>query len=145
MDVNEERLEYCRNWANLDYTVNALQDPIQSLSDITNGDFPLVVFDATENVKSMSDSFNYVAHGGKLIYVGLVKSDITFSDPDFHKKEGSRNATRDDFNYVIKAVKGGGVDIQSYITHRSSFDEMIQQFEDWLKPENKVIKAIVEL
>lgn len=149
MDVNEERLAYCRNWADVDYTVNALQDPMKALSDITDGDFPTVVFDATGNVRSMSNSFNYAAHGGKLIYVGLVKSDITFSDPDFHKKEltlmGSRNATREDFDYVIKAVKSGGVNIESYISHRCSFDDMIQQFDSWLKPESKVIKAIVEL
>ena len=149
MDVNDERLSFCKKWAGVDYTVNALQDPMQSLSDITDGDFPTVVFDATGNVKSMTDSFNYVAHGGKLIYVGLVKSNITFSDPDFHKKEltlmGSRNAAREDFDYVMEAVKAGEVDIESYITHRSNFDDMIDQYESWLKPESKVIKAVVKL
>jgi 2-desacetyl-2-hydroxyethyl bacteriochlorophyllide A dehydrogenase len=149
MDVNEERLEFCRKWANVDYTVNALENPFESLEQITNGDLPTVVFDATGNVSSMTEAFRYVAHGGKLIYVGLVKSDITFSDPDFHKKEltlfASRNATREDFENVIQAVEDGRVDVGAYITHRSPFDQMINEFERWLKPESKVIKAIVEL
>jgi 2-desacetyl-2-hydroxyethyl bacteriochlorophyllide A dehydrogenase len=149
MDVNEERLEYCRKWAKVDYTVNALENPIENLKEITNGEMPTVVFDATGNAKSMSDAFNYPAHGGKLIYVGLTKGNILFDDPDFHKKEltlmGSRNATREDFEYVEKTIQTGGVDIDSYITHRASFDEMIIQFEEWLTPEAKVIKAIVEV
>ncbi|KQB91627.1 putative L-galactonate oxidoreductase [Geobacillus sp. PA-3] len=149
MDVNEERLKFCHRWAKVDYTLNALDDPIKNLSDITNGDLPTVVFDATGNVESMCNSFKYVAHGGKLIYVGLVKADITFSDPYFHSKEltlmGSRNATREDFDYVMSAVKTGKLDIESYISHRSSFDEMIERFKEWIDPESKMIKAIVEL
>ncbi|WP_160724533.1 zinc-binding alcohol dehydrogenase family protein [Bacillus sp. USDA818B3_A] len=149
MDVNDERLAFCREWARVDYTVNALDNPLESLKEITNGEMPTVVFDATGNVNSMNDSFNYPAHGGKLIYVGLTKGNVTFDDPTFHSKEltlmGSRNATREDFVYVVNAVKTGTVDTDSYITHRSNFDEMINQFEEWLTPEAKVIKAVVEV
>jgi 2-desacetyl-2-hydroxyethyl bacteriochlorophyllide A dehydrogenase len=149
MDVNEERLAFCRDWANVDYIVNALENPSEKLAEITNGEMPTVVFDATGSTRSMMDSFKYPAHGGRLIFVGLVKSDIAFNDPEFHKKEltlmGSRNATREDFDYVMNVVQSGGVDIEAYITHRSSFDDMINQFEGWLNPESKVIKAIVEV
>jgi len=95
------------------------------------------------------NAFEFPAHGGRLIYVGLVKSDISFNDPDFHSKEltlmGSRNATREDFDYVVNTVKNGVVDLDLYITHRTHLDDMIQQFEGWLTPEAKVIKAIVEI
>ncbi|PLS02239.1 zinc-binding alcohol dehydrogenase family protein [Neobacillus cucumis] len=149
MDVNEERLTFCSQWAHVDYTVNALDHPMETLKELTKGEMPTVVFDATGNNKSMADAFNFPAHGGKLIFVGLTKGNILFDDPDFHKKEltlmGSRNATREDFEYVVKTIQNGGVDIDSYITHRAAFDEMINQFEEWLTPEAKVIKAIVEL
>ncbi|QMV39984.1 zinc-binding alcohol dehydrogenase family protein [Cohnella cholangitidis] len=149
MDINEERLAFCRAWANVDETVNALQNPQEKLAELTGGDFPTVVFDATGNARSMTDAFGLVAHGGRLVYVGLVKADIAFNDPEFHKREltlmGSRNATKEDFANVYDAVKSGGIDVDSYITHRSSFEGMIGQFETWLKPESKVIKAMVEL
>lgn len=149
MDVNDERLAFCRSWATIDHTVNALEDAKEQLAQLTNGDYPTVVFDATGNAKSMMDAFSMVAHGGTLVYVGLVKADITFHDPEFHKREltlmGSRNATKEDFDLAYKAVKSGGIDVESYISHRSSFDGMIGQFESWLKPESKVIKAMVEL
>jgi len=50
----------------------------------------------------MHQAFAYVAHGGKLIFVGLFKGDITFNDPTFHSREmtlfASRNATASDFD-----------------------------------------------
>jgi 2-desacetyl-2-hydroxyethyl bacteriochlorophyllide A dehydrogenase len=149
MDVNEERLDFCMQWAGADHSVNALQDAASKLAELTGGDLPTVVFDATGNAKSMTDAFGFVAHGGTLVYVGLVKTDITFHDPLFHSKEltlmGSRNATKADFDHVYSAVQGGTLDISKYITHRSSFETMIESFEGWLKPESKVIKAMVEL
>lgn len=149
MDIQEERLAFCRHWAKVDETVNALQGAKERLAELTNGEFPTVVFDATGSARSMTDAFGLVAHGGKLVYVGLVKADLTFNDPEFHKREmtlmGSRNATIEDFTAVMVAIQSGSVDVSSFITHRVPFVEMINHFESWLKPESKVIKAMVEL
>ncbi|WEG11085.1 zinc-binding alcohol dehydrogenase family protein [Pullulanibacillus sp. KACC 23026] len=149
MDINQERLGFCQRWANVDFIVNALESPIDSIQEITGGDLPTIVFDATGNRKSMEGAFQYPANGGKLIYVGLVRSNIMFFDPDFHAKEltlmGSRNATKEDFVHVINSIKRGKVDVGSYITHRSSFEEMIEHFDEWMKPETGVVKAIVQM
>jgi 2-desacetyl-2-hydroxyethyl bacteriochlorophyllide A dehydrogenase len=149
MDVNGERLAFCRTWAKVEHTVNALQQPKEQLAAITNGDSAGFVIDATGNAASMTGAFDLVAHGGSLIYVGLVKGEIAFNDPDFHSREmtlmGSRNATREDFDEVLKAISAGYIDIDRYITHRTAFRDMISQFDSWLKPESKVIKALVEI
>lgn len=150
MDINDQRLAFCREWAKVDETVNGLsEDPRTRLESLTAGDYPTVVFDATGNAQSMQQAFEYVAHGGKLVYVGLVKADISFHDPEFHKREmtllGSRNATPEDFENVLEAVKSGAIDVDRFITHRAPFDSLPDAFEEWLKPESKVIKAMVEL
>ncbi|TCP21278.1 hypothetical protein EV207_1443 [Scopulibacillus darangshiensis] len=149
MDLNDERLVFSREWAGVDYAVNSSENALEQLEEITNGDLPTVVFDATGNPESMTAAFRYPAHGGKLIFVGLAKADISFNDPDFHSKEltlmGSRNATREDFEYVVNLFKKARVNIASYITHRAHFDDMIDQFEGWLLPETKVIKAVVDV
>lgn len=149
MDINDERLAFCREWARVDYTVNALEEAKEKLAEWTNGEFPTVVFDATGNARSMMNAFELVGHGGKLIYVGLVKADLTFNDPEFHKREmtlmGSRNATQEDFSNVIEAVRSGSIDVDRFITHRAPFADMLEHFDTWLKPESKVIKAMVEL
>jgi 2-desacetyl-2-hydroxyethyl bacteriochlorophyllide A dehydrogenase len=149
MDIQEERLAFCKRWARVDETVHALHGAKERLAELTNGEYPTVVFDATGNARSMTDAFGLVAHGGKLVYVGLVKAELSFSDPEFHKREltlmGSRNATIEDFAAVLAAVKSGSIDVDCYITHRVPFGEMINHFDSWLKPESKVIKAMVEL
>lgn len=150
MDIKDERLDFCRRWAKADYAVNAAQpDAKEQLAALTGGDLPTVVFDATGNARSMTESFSLVAHGGTLVFVGLVKADIGFHDPEFHKREltlmGSRNATREDFDLVMEAVRSGSIDVESYITHRAPFEQIIEHFDSWLKPESKVIKAMVTL
>lgn len=152
MDVSSERLAFCRSWAGVEHSIDAsgleASQVAKRLAELTDGEFPNVVIDATGNARSMTDAFGYLAHGGTLVYVGLVKSDITFSHPEFHKREttlmGSRNATREDFERVLQAAKNGAVDIGRYITHRTRHDGMIEQFVHWLKPESGVIKAVVE-
>ncbi|MEK4516953.1 zinc-binding alcohol dehydrogenase family protein [Paenibacillus sp. FSL H8-0122] len=149
MDVNDERLAFCKGWAQAEHTVSALQEPKEQLSALTDGNFLPHVIDSTGNISSMEGAFGLVGHGGTLTYVGLVKGNITFSDPDFHAREmtvqGSRNATREDFERVINAIRDGYIDVDRYISHRCSFGEMTGQFESWLNPETKVIKALVEL
>ncbi|MFB9275034.1 zinc-binding alcohol dehydrogenase family protein [Cohnella cellulosilytica] len=149
MDVNEERLAFCRSWAGVDATVNALGDAPAELAALTGGELPTVVFDATGNAKSMAGAFALTAHGGTLVYVGLVKTDIAFHDPLFHSREltlmGSRNATKEDFERVYSAVKSGAIDVGRYVTHRASFADMIDSFGSWLNPATGVIKAMVEL
>ncbi|MUT65290.1 zinc-binding alcohol dehydrogenase family protein [Paenibacillus sp. NEAU-GSW1] len=149
MDINDERLAFCRDWAKVDHTVNALEQAKEKIAELTGGEFPTVVYDATGNARSMMNAFELVGHGGRLVYVGLVKADLSFNDPEFHKREmtlmGSRNATMEDFEGVIEAVRSGSIDVDSFITHRAPFGEMIGRFEEWLKPESKVIKAIVDL
>ncbi len=97
----------------------------------------------------MENAFDLVAHGGKLVYIGLFQGDVMFHDPDFHKKEltllASRNALAEDFRQIISAVEEGKIDTDPWITHRASFDEMIGEFDHWLKPESGVIKAMVEV
>jgi 2-desacetyl-2-hydroxyethyl bacteriochlorophyllide A dehydrogenase len=150
MDTNENRLLFCRNYLNIKHTVNAssphAEDQIKS---VTNGDWPEVVIDATGNIFAITNAFNYMSHGGRYILVGLQKGDICFSHPEFHKREAtlmsSRNATRTDFEYVIRCIKDGLVNPSNYITHRTSFQQVQQEFAWWLVPANGVIKAVVEL
>jgi len=150
MDVNEQRLAFCANNLKIDHTVNALSpDVSKQLMDITHGDLPTVVMDATGSLKAINNSFQYMAHGGRYVLIGLQKGDISFSHPEFHKREGtlmsSRNATREDFEQVISSFKTGLINPLTYITHRVSFDEVKDVFADWLNPNSLVIKAMVSL
>ena len=150
MDINEQRLDFCKTKLKVDYTINALNGNItEQLQEITNNDMPTVVIDATGSQKAINNAFLYLAHGGRYVLVGLQKGDLIVSHPEFHKREStlmsSRNATRADFEHVISSMKKGLVDPTNYITHRVNFDQVKQDFNQWLDPKNGVIKAIVEI
>src|SRR6187402_1604926 len=150
LDINEPRLQFCKNKLNVDYIINASSsDVTEQLKQITNGDMPTVVVDATGSLKAINNSFQYMAHGARYVLIGLQKGDIVFSHPEFHKREGtlmsSRNATRQDFEHVIANMKKGEVKPTTYITHRVLFNEVKDQFSGWLNPENGVIKAMVNM
>ena len=150
MDINDNRLAFCKNNLKVDHTVNpATEDALQKLKDITNGDMPTVIIDATGSLKAINNAFQYLGHGGRYVLVGLQKGDISFNHPEFHKREStlmsSRNATRADFEHVIDSMKKGFVNPTNYITHRVSFDQVKDEFASWLNPANGVIKAMVSL
>ncbi|RYY17546.1 MAG: alcohol dehydrogenase, partial [Cytophagaceae bacterium] len=119
------------------------------LASLTNGDMPTVIIDATGSQKAILNAFQYLAHGGRLVLVGLQKGEISFSHPEFHKREAtlmsSRNATRADFEHVVAAMKRGDVQPTTYITHRVDFSDVKAEFAQWLDPANGVIKAMVNL
>lgn len=150
LDINAARLALCKEKLGIEYTVNATtSDVVESLKEITNGDMPTVVIDATGSLKAINGGFQYMAHGARYVLVGLQKGDITINHPEFHKREAtlmsSRNATREDFEHVIASMKSGRVDPTAYITHRVTFDQVKAEFESWLDPATGVIKAMVEL
>lgn len=150
MDVNENRLSFCREKLNIEYTINAMTEPVtERLYEITEGDMPEVVIDATGNLKAINQAFAYLAHGGKYVLIGLQKGTISFSHPEFHKREAtlmsSRNATREDFEQAISALKNGWIAPKTYITHRTAFDHVKDEFKNWLNPDNHVIKAMIEM
>jgi len=150
MDINNQRLDFCRNVIKTDYVINgAHQDVAERLREITNGEMPTVVIDATGSQTAINNGFKYMAHGARYILVGLQKGDISFSQPEFHKREGtlmsSRNATIADFEYVIDSIKKKLVSPLSYITHRVDFNEVEKNFTGWLKSENGLVKAMISI
>lgn len=150
MDVNEHRLDFCRHELGITDVVNPLQgNTMESLKAVTGGDMPTVVFDATGNLAAINKAFTYMAPGARYVLVGLQKADISFSHPEFHKREAtlmsSRNATRQDFDHVISCIRKAIIEPTRYITHRVHFNHLKEQFPKWLNPAAGVIKATVEL
>jgi len=149
MDINDTKLAFCKEKLGIPYTVNALEDAKEQISKITGGDMATVVIDATGSQKAINSAINYMAHTARLVLIGLQKEEISFSHPEFHKREAtlmsSRNATREDFEHVVNSIKKGDVNPLAYITHRTGFDSLSVDFQSWLDPASNVIKAVVTL
>jgi 2-desacetyl-2-hydroxyethyl bacteriochlorophyllide A dehydrogenase len=106
-----------------------------------------VVFDATGNAKSMEKGFDFVTHGGRYVFVGVVSEPIAFMDSDFHRKEmtllASRNATSEDFERVLAAIRNGHVAVERLITHRTRLADAARELPQWASDKSGLIKALV--
>jgi 2-desacetyl-2-hydroxyethyl bacteriochlorophyllide A dehydrogenase len=148
LDTRSERVEFCTSHLGAHAGVTIGPDDEAALSRLTGGDFFDVVFDATGNPRAMERGFKFIAHGGKYVLVSVVRDDIRFSDPEFHKREatllGSRNATLQDFETVLEAMRAGRIPDQALNTHRLKLARVPEEFAALLDPAQRVVKAIIE-
>jgi len=121
----------------------------ERLSQQTSGEMFDVVFDATGNAAAMEASFAYAASGGAYVLVGVVKDRLSFSDPEFHRREltllASRNATRQDFDTVVGAMRGGKIPTDALNTHACALEEVPDSLPRWLHDRVGVVKAMVRV
>jgi len=106
-----------------------------------------VVFDATGNAKSMERSFDLVAQGGRLVFVGLVLDRISFDDPSFHRREMTLLASRNSaglFPQIIQMIEQGVIDTAPWITHRMRLDEVPREFP-LLRTREQLVKAVISV
>ena len=151
MDMVPSRLEFCQQTYGIEHTIVFQGDgsELEQMQQITGGDMYFVVTDATGSNRSMANALNYVAHTGSLVFVGITTDEITFPHPPLHKREatikGSRNALPSDFTRIIKLIEDGTIDTNPWITHRTAYDRVVDEFETFTRPESGVIKAIIEV
>lgn len=149
LDMREDRLAFCRERLGVPHTVAIGPDDVQGLSALTGGEFFDVVFDATGNLKAMERGLDFVAQGGSYVLVSIVRDRISFSDPEFHKREttlyGSRNATREDFDTVMQAFRAGKVPSAALATHAAPLADLPSVLDGWMRPDAGVVKAILTI
>jgi 2-desacetyl-2-hydroxyethyl bacteriochlorophyllide A dehydrogenase len=149
LDTRADRLAFCAKKIGVAHNLKAGADVKQALSQLTDGEFFDCVFDATGSAKAMNAGFDFVAHGGAYVLVSIVRDTISFSDPEFHKREttllSSRNATRRDFEDVLEALRSGSIPTAALGSHRASLSEAPEMFPLWIRPEAGVIKALIEI
>lgn len=149
IDSNPQRLALARDVIgirNIAATDAHLDDWLESRS---NGEGFDAVFDATGSAAAIEAGFARVAHGGRYVLVSVVKNNITFADPEFHKREmqliSSRNATRDDFQRVIDLVADGVIPTSALQTHAFDLLEAPVRMPELMANPGRMIKAIGRL
>ncbi len=151
MDMNSTRLEFVRQTYAIDRLIEVSPEKsgIDQARELTAGDLYDIVIDATGNRYSMSGAFQFVAPTGKLVYVGITQDEIVFKHPALHRPEvtllASRNALPKDFPYIIGLIEDGTIQTDPWITHRTDLDHVVNDFDSFTRPENGVLKAIIDV
>jgi len=116
-----------------------LAEPDKQLAD--------VVFDATGNPQAMEATFEYVAHGGRIVFVGLVQGRLSFDDSNFHRRETTLLSSRNscgDFPRIIQLIESGDLDTSPWITHRMELSEVPAKFAE-LRGYRDLVKAVIQV
>ena len=148
LDARQDRLDFCAGRLDLPSVVAVGPGDEERLAAVTDGDMFDLVFDATGSARAMERGFGFVGHGGTYVLVSIVSGAIAFSDPEFHRREttllGSRNATEEDFDTVVAALREGRIPADRLATHRLSLSEAPAGFARLLDPGEGVVKALIE-
>ena len=147
VDTNPARLAFCHDKMNVAHTAPAGDALADDLRAVFGGNLPDVVIDATGHAGSMGRCFGLVAPTGRVVFVGITTGEVTFTHPTFHRPEGtllcSRNALPADFVRILKLMQSGAIDTAPWVSHRTTFDDLVRDFPAYTRPETGVIKAVV--
>ena len=147
LDARADRLAFCAQRLGTAACVATGPHDGEELAALSSNEYYDVVFDATGNAAAMERGFRFVAHAGTYVLISIVSADIRFNDPEFHKREttllGSRNATTEDFETVLSAMREGRIPA-GLNTHRMALADVPAGFSALLDPRAGVVKAIVE-
>jgi len=111
------------------------------------GQLPSVIIDATGSVASMKGVFDLAEQGGRIVFLGLFQGEMTFDDPNFHRREltlmASRAGLTATFRDVIRMMREGRIDVLPMITHRFGFAETVNRLPV-LHAEPGLVKAMID-
>lgn len=107
------------------------------------------VFDATGSIGAMNAGLKWLAHGGSYVLLSVVKDELRFADPEFHKREttliASRNALVDDFEHVMMQIREGNVPVDALATHETTLTDAVEDLPRWASDRNTLVKAIIRV
>ena len=74
---------------------------------------------------------------------------MTFRNPGFHAREvtlhASRNASAQDWEEVVAAVRDGSLDATGWVNHRSTLTSVVDDLPHLASSPGDVVKAVVDI
>lgn len=141
IEKNPKRLDFCRQ-------KHALGRAYPSHEEARKEDASTLVFDCTGDLESMNNAIHLLAHGGKLIFVGLNKGAFSISDPELHRREAtilsSRNSTPPEHRRTVELMESGRIDVKSWPAESVTPAQVISHLPQWLDQTTGIVKGIVD-
>lgn len=147
-DINPARREFVRKTFGFS-VFNPLDETEKAvvMGDIAQEGFDGVI-DTTANKNSMEHAFEWIGHGGEIVFVGMFKGILQIDEAAFHMKEPSlhvtRNSVPEDYRSVMRLWEEGLVDPGLFITDRTAFENAGIEVLKWADGRQEVFKGIVE-
>jgi threonine dehydrogenase-like Zn-dependent dehydrogenase len=148
VDLDDEKLALAKRLG-ASYTINSREQDLHStLTELTGGLGPTVVVEAVGSVSTYQAAIDEVAFSGRVVCIGYSKNDVTFHTGLFVKKElnirGSRNATPQDFEAVIRYLSKGTCPKDELISAVVKPQDAALEMRGWVAMPGKVFRILVD-
>lgn len=146
-DTNPLRRKFVKDRFNL-----AILDPLdynysEEIEETTEGNLFDAVIDTTAAKAVMGQDWKWIAHGGKIVFVGICNGVLELEGLPFHMREPSlfvtRNSTRTDYERVLDCWQKGMLNPGLFVTHTVPFAESLSVLPAWTNPAAGVFKGVV--
>ncbi len=146
VDVQPARLDFACGKMGLGAPLHADADLARRLQTHF-GQLPSAIIDATGSAASMRATFELAEHGGRIVFLGLFSGEMTFDDPNFHRREltllASRAGLSGTFREVIRLLETARVDAAPLVTHRFGFADAAERLPG-IHHESGLVKAMID-
>lgn len=150
VDVADEKLEVAKQLG-ADHVINSVrQTLVQEVDRITQGHGADVVIEAVGHPLTYRAAIDVVGFTGRVACIGYAKDDVAFTTKYFVQKEldilGSRNATPEDFNAVIKYLESNPeFPLRLVLSKTVELSQAPSALEAWSQDPSKVTKILVAM
>lgn len=107
-----------------------------------------IVVEAVGLGATFLQSIDAAAHGGRVVQIGVGKESPAFNFTLIQKKEltllGSRNATREDFLFLIDLVREQGLDLSRMVSRIYSYEDAPRAFADLAQQSGTLLKVLLD-
>jgi threonine dehydrogenase-like Zn-dependent dehydrogenase len=149
IDLDDQKLDLARA-AGAAAAINSRRENLhERLLELTDGEGPQVAIEAAGAAETFVAAVNEAGFAGRVVYIGYVKSPVTYETKAFVAKEldvlGSRNALPEDFQQVIQVLESGGYPVDRTITRTVAFAQTGEAFQEWSQNPGATTKIHVAL
>jgi L-iditol 2-dehydrogenase len=146
-DKHDNRLSFAKDqgYITQGFTVEG-QNYLQAFKEQT-AEGADIVFEVVGSSTSAEMALELARPGGKVVILGVYAHDVTVNMMNIVKKElqvfGSWTCIFS-FEHTMLFLKSQKIDTNKFITHRYSFSDAIEAFEDALADKSNRIKSVIE-
>lgn len=128
-------------------TIDASREDVSHrVTELTHGDGPLIVFEATGVAQVIEQAVDLVAHSGTVVVAGTPNGNVSLSAIDLVRKEidlrGSRN-NAGTFSRAVEVVRRSRAQVRGLITHRYELDRVADAIEFAIRSPSTANKVII--
>jgi 2-desacetyl-2-hydroxyethyl bacteriochlorophyllide A dehydrogenase len=149
IDLDDHKLQVAKA-AGAAHLINGNTEDVDAkIADLTNGLGADVVIEAVGTPATFTKAIDIVSFTGRVVYIGYSKAPVTYDTAQFVKKEldirGSRNATRQNFEEVIAALRADKIPVDQIVTQNVPLADSPTALDNWDKNGADIVKIHVQI